>query len=195
MDINQAIGVRIKKLRNEKHLTLKELSGLSGISISLLSLLERGKTSVVMETLSRIANCLDVDISYFFSDTAREQPAIVVRSYDAVSRLKHPDCVETILTPHGGNTSIFPVILTFRPNSSAKHPLASHSGEEFLYVIDGVLTLQVGDTVELLYPRDSAHYKSSVPHAYWNASPHTVHVFSAHLTDPQKIMTQEEAEV
>lgn len=195
MDMNQIIGIRIKELRSEKHLTLKELSHLSGISISLLSLLERGKISIVIETLSKIAKCLDVDISYFFSDTAKEQPTVVVRSYDAVSRSKHPDCMETILTPHKENASIFPVILTFRPNSSAKHPLASHFGEEFLYVIDGVLTLQIGDAVELLYPRDSAHYKSSVPHAYWNASPHTVHVFSAHLNDPQKILTQEEAEV
>jgi transcriptional regulator with XRE-family HTH domain len=62
--MNKAIGEKVKSLRLEKKLTLKELSELSDFSTGFLSQLERGLTSVAVDTLSTIAQILGVNLNY-----------------------------------------------------------------------------------------------------------------------------------
>ncbi len=63
------IGKKIKKLRTNKKLTLKELSERTNLSIGFLSQLERGLTTVAIDSLTKIAKELDVNLTYFFSST------------------------------------------------------------------------------------------------------------------------------
>lgn len=60
------IGKKIKKLRTNKKLTLKELSEKTNLSIGFLSQLERGLTTVAIDSLTKIAKELDVSLTYFF---------------------------------------------------------------------------------------------------------------------------------
>ncbi len=78
--------------------------------------------------------------------------------------------------------AILPRLVEILPSSSdpetreAQKPLNggenleafAHGGEEFLYVLEGVLTLMLGDSSHALYPGDSAHYKSDLPHNWAN---------------------------
>ncbi|SHK10490.1 helix-turn-helix domain-containing protein [Paramaledivibacter caminithermalis] len=59
------IGKAIKKLRISKKLTLKDLSDRTGLSTGFLSQLERGLTTIAIDSLENVANALDVDLSYF----------------------------------------------------------------------------------------------------------------------------------
>ncbi|MDE0583516.1 helix-turn-helix domain-containing protein, partial [Planococcus sp. A6] len=58
-----SIGTTLKKLRKERKLTLKQLAQETGVSISFLSQVERGKSSVTLESLRKIADALHVDPS------------------------------------------------------------------------------------------------------------------------------------
>ena len=58
MDTNAIIGLRIKNLRTEKKYTLKYLSENTGLSIGFLSQLERGMTSIAIDSLDKISNFL-----------------------------------------------------------------------------------------------------------------------------------------
>lgn len=63
------LGKKIKKLRNKKEFSARELSERSGVARSLISQLETGKRqSTGMDTIYRLAKALDVPISYFFAD-------------------------------------------------------------------------------------------------------------------------------
>ena len=64
--MNKTVGNRIKKLRTKKKMTLKELSLLSDLSVGFLSQLERGLTSVAIDTLEQLSRIFNVDISFFF---------------------------------------------------------------------------------------------------------------------------------
>ena len=44
----------------------------------------------------------------------------------------------------------------------------SHAGEEFIYVLEGVLTLFIENEQHELFPGDSAHYPSTTPHNWAN---------------------------
>ena len=93
MDTNTIIGLRIKALRTEKKYTLKYLSENSGLSIGFLSQLERGMTSVAIDSLDKISKVLDVELSSFFnmSDTANDLH--IVRRYEQKSTIDRKSVV------------------------------------------------------------------------------------------------------
>ena len=66
--MNDDVGKKLKAVRNAKKITLKDLSEKSGLSIGYLSQLERGISSISMNQLNTLAECLDVDVMYFISD-------------------------------------------------------------------------------------------------------------------------------
>ena len=70
MDHKASIGARVKALRTSKKLTLKQLSELSGLSIGFLSQLERGLSSIAIDSLAKLADILPRRLSSTFR-TAR----------------------------------------------------------------------------------------------------------------------------
>src|SRR5690625_7145470 len=67
------IGKQIKKLRLEREMTLKDVSEKTGLSIGFLSQVERGKSSITLQSISKISDALEVSRSYFFED--EKEPA------------------------------------------------------------------------------------------------------------------------
>ena len=63
----ESIPISIKTLRLERKLTLKEMSERTDLSVSFLSQVERGESSPAITSLNKIANALEVDITYFFN--------------------------------------------------------------------------------------------------------------------------------
>jgi len=62
------LGKRIKRIREEKHLTLKNIEAAAGISATHISEIERGKTSPTLGALIRISKALGKDPSYFIEE-------------------------------------------------------------------------------------------------------------------------------
>ena len=56
-----------------------------------------------------------------------------------------------------------PFIVTLMP-SGAKEELSAHTGQEFIYVMEGELEVILNDQKDILYPGDSIYYDSKVPH-------------------------------
>lgn len=81
MVLNKDIGAKIKQLRTQKQMTLKDMSEKTNLSIGFLSQLERGLTSVATDSLGKIASVLDVELTYFFMKP-KEHKRAVLRSYE-----------------------------------------------------------------------------------------------------------------
>ena len=81
-ELNKVIGSRIKDLRINKKMTLKELSEKTDLSTGFLSQLERGLTSVATDSLLNIAEALEVDLSYFLLGTIKKRENFIKRSYE-----------------------------------------------------------------------------------------------------------------
>jgi FixJ family two-component response regulator len=64
--LNQAIGVRLRERRGAEALTLKQLANRTGLSVSLISQIELGKSAASLTTLHRLATALQVKMTYFF---------------------------------------------------------------------------------------------------------------------------------
>ena len=74
-----SIGERIKKSRNDKGLSLRELASRVDLSASFLSQIEQGKASPSIENLKKIATSLDVKVSYLIEDEEETKNMEVVK--------------------------------------------------------------------------------------------------------------------
>lgn len=69
-----SIGNKIRELRLEYDLTLKELAARAGISLSYLSDIEKGRSNPSVDTLQNIADALGKSPSYFLDDLSEHKP-------------------------------------------------------------------------------------------------------------------------
>ena len=166
-----AIGAKIRALRLKKKMGLVELGRHSGLSPALLSKLERGRLFPTLPTLLRIALVFGVGLEFFFAG-ARDKPLVaVVRKGDRVQLPDRPGAREVAYrfesldypaTERRFNchyAEFFPVA----PDRLRPH---DHPGVEFIYAIQGTLSVHLGDEEYVLDAGDSLYFDSSVPHAY-----------------------------
>jgi len=64
--LNQVVGKRLREKRSAAQLTLKQLANRTGLSVSLISQIELGKSAASMSTLHKLATSLQVRMTYFF---------------------------------------------------------------------------------------------------------------------------------
>ncbi|MPQ43182.1 helix-turn-helix domain-containing protein [Clostridium tarantellae] len=175
------VGKKIKELRLEKKLTLKELSNKTDFSIGFLSQLERGLTTIAIDSLQRIAKELAVDISYFIQPSKRNKK-VIIRNYEReVFHVDNNQFIHYHLTNDIENKSFLPSLIEILPMKT-KELIKSypHEGEEFIYVLEGICTLSIDGEQHDLYPGDCAHYNSSSSHNWTNYTNKTVKIIAIH---------------
>lgn len=178
--MDKKIGEKLKSLRTAKKITLKTLSHGTGLSISYLSQVEREVSSININSLDKISKALGVSIDYFLDPPASHENCIM-RSFE--QNVFTVDNSKFYYSRLGNDTMdrriLEPIIVNILPRSEAEpvEPVC-HDGEEFVYVIEGILTLFMGKKQILLYPGDSAHYDSTIPHEWVNYSPRMVKVLA-----------------
>lgn len=186
MDTNAIIGLRIKNLRTEKKYTLKYLSEHTGLSIGFLSQLERGMTSIAIDSLDKISRVLGVELSSFFTADMKQNDIHIVRRYEQKSTVINPEIVEYPLTNHAKDFDLLPRLVEVMPSlqEDGELELYSHDGEEFIYILEGILTLQIEDDIYHLYPGDSAHVHSNLSHNWKNDTNSITRFLTVHTPNP-----------
>jgi len=167
---NIRLGKRLRQLRNEHRLTIRELAAQSGISANMLSLVENGKSSPSVNTLHRIAAVFQVSVADFFDEKPLTrkvifnpcpQPAGIPLEESHFVRLSKNlegqlmDCALVTLPPAG---------------SSGKTDIV-HTGYEFAYCLEGRLLYTVESEHYLLEKGDSIVFTSHLPHQWQNVYP------------------------
>ncbi|MGH6919364.1 MAG: helix-turn-helix domain-containing protein [Geminicoccaceae bacterium] len=161
------IGARIRQFRTQKGLTLQALGRITGLSPSMLSLVERGKTSPSIGTLIVICSALEVHMSDLVAMEER-----IAR--DPVSRLGEQPVFQTaagvlrrvLRADHVRGIEI--AINEYAPNTGSAVAPVHHAGYEYGIVLEGKLTLEVDGTRHVLQPGDLISYESSRDHRIWN---------------------------
>ncbi|QRG67038.1 helix-turn-helix domain-containing protein [Brevibacillus choshinensis] len=171
MDTN--LGKLIKALRVGKKKTLKQISEKTELSISFLSQVERGKSSITLESLKKISEALEVSPSYFFADEPAQPKTTLRRGSNEPTRSHLSPFIYEDLSGDLAHSAMEPKLVTLLPYDEKGAPFA-HKGQEFVYVLEGVLTLLLGDEEHDLYPGDSIHMDSSTPHNWHNRTPQRV---------------------
>ncbi len=167
----EEIGATIRALRQERGLSLRDLSGLTGFSISFLSLVERGRSSLALTSLQKVAAALGISVASFFPDVggARDAPVPhVVRASGGARQLSTgSQRTYSLLSGRGFRHVLEPVLVTVEPSETIEEPY-THQGEEFAYVLEGELLFVIAGVEHRLGPGDSIHFQSTIPHSIHN---------------------------
>lgn len=170
-DSTARLGAVIRSERTGRF-TLQELAAAAGISVGLLSQVERGLGNPSFKTLQKIADALGLRIGDLVD------PAVVSTSGGTVVRLADRTRVQfgseglvyEFITPNLRGrlemlqTSVPPGF------SNRDHPF-HHEGEECVLVVEGELAVEVAGTEHLLRAGDAITYDSGTPHWWENRSP------------------------
>ncbi len=167
------VGPAIRRLRCERGLSLRDLGRATGFSISFLSLVERGRSSISLTSLHTLAVALGVDMTVFFpGPLAEPEPATAVhvsrRTGDPRLPIRSAHTYR-LLGATGFERALEPLLVTIAPGEAGDpRDDYAHEGEEFAYVLSGALVFSVDGVEHRLEAGDSIHYRSTVPHLIRN---------------------------
>ena len=165
------IGMKVRKMRQEKRMTLQDLADVTGLSKPLLSQIENGQVIPPLATLLRIAKAFDVGLHFFFQEEGTRK-CIFVRAGE--SRKRSPRNIDSNIPPYVYNSLAYgkkgsnfePFIVEFEQREMTDDLLVSHEGEEFLFLLEGELVFHYGEQIMRMRPGDSVCYDSSEQHGY-----------------------------
>ena len=169
-----ALGERIRTARETRGLTLEDISSRTGIDVPTLRRLESSEMAPPLGQLIRLGKALDMKMGYFISPGVDKPMTVVhkdkrraVARYGQKKQEQYGYSYES-LAPEKANRMMEPFIVTLLP--TAAEEFSAHDGQEFLFVLEGEMKVQVGDQIEFLRPGDAVYYDSNQPHLVKSAT-------------------------
>jgi transcriptional regulator with XRE-family HTH domain len=160
-----ALGPRLRQLRNDRNVTLTELAEETGISASTLSRLESGLRRPTLEQLLPLARAYNRTLDDLVDAPPTGNPRVHLRPIE-----KRDGSTIIPLTRHSGGIQAYKFVL--RPNR-AEPDLRTHDGYDWVYVLNGMLRLVLGEHDLTLEPGEVAEFDTRTPHWFGatNAGP------------------------
>ena len=173
MGNNKIIGAKIKNIRESKQLSIEEVAERSGLGIEQIERIEGNLDFPSLAPLIKIARVLGVRLGTFLDDQAELGP-VVCRKKDseadgigftnnATQGHKHMDYHS--LSQDKSGRHMEPFLIEIAPSEEGEDfILSTHEGEEFIYVLNGVVEINYGKNTYILEEGDSIYYDSIVAH-------------------------------
>ena len=136
------IGAKLRRLRQQRNLTIEELADRCELSKGFISQLERDLTSPSIASLSDILQCLGTDLSAFFSQTDEQ----VGYTAEDMFVKEDPEVLKGSikwLVPDAQKNHMEPILVEMQPGGRTNEE-APHEGEEFGFVLSGTVALVIG---------------------------------------------------
>ncbi|QXJ21637.1 helix-turn-helix transcriptional regulator [Actinomadura graeca] len=158
-DVLAGVGPRLRRLRQERDVTLATLAEATGISVSTLSRLESGKRRPSLELLLPLAQAHQVPLDELVGAPAVGDPRIRPRAQ------RRGDMIVLPLTRRPGGVQAFKMIVPERAETDPR----THEGYDWLYVLNGRLRLILAGRDMVLEPGEAAEFDTRLPHWFGGA--------------------------
>ncbi|WP_425060229.1 HTH-type transcriptional regulator SutR [Sporomusa carbonis] len=167
-DLNLIIAGNLKRIREDKKLSLEKVADMTGVSKSMLGQIERGESNPTINTIWRIATGLKVSFTSLINSP--QVDAIIVHKSD----------VEPLLEDNGKYT-VYPVfpyedgrrfemyIVEIEKGGYYSRDTHGENTQEFITVVDGQLTVLTNNKEYRVNKGDSITFRADRPHAYHNS--------------------------
>ena len=156
------IGEKIKEIRVTKNLTQEELADRCELSKGFISQVERDLTSPSIATLIDILQCLGTTLQEFFNDTAEEQVVFKKKDYFEKQDTELCNQIQWII-PNAQKNNMEPILLSLEAGGST-YPDNPHEGEEFGYVLQGSISIHLGQKIHKAKKGESFYYSADKQH-------------------------------
>jgi transcriptional regulator with XRE-family HTH domain len=162
----QSIGARVKFLRQQRNLTLEELSRLSGLTKSFVSKVERGLSVPSISTAKSLAESFDLTVSQLLGENSSDNSVCLVRKEDRSSFMKGGDAggYDYEMIAAGKQYKRMEPYIMRPPMRFQDKRKFDHLGEEFMFVISGSIEVELAGTTYLLNRGDALYFDSHFSH-------------------------------
>ena len=164
----EEVGSRIRAIREERGLSLGELSNLTGFPEEMLADIEMDKIQPQLGTVIKLSKALHSAFSRVVSGVG-DKLYSVTRAHErrSISRSTSHRGQKQVYTykslaPEVKGRHMEAMLVQLEENPDAEKSV--HEGEEFIFVLEGVAVLQIADESFDLEPGDSVYYLSTTPH-------------------------------
>lgn len=181
-------GEKLRAVRDKKGLTLKEVAEKAGVSESLVSQIERNKVSPSTDILLTIADVLEIDYEYLFSDYRQKRRVTVLRTSarESISRDKVTIQQLSINDELSKDPAIEAFLLEIEPAGETGDRDYGHSGREFGVILEGQAQLVYGNERYDLDKGDTVSFPSDIPHQFRNSGEDVLRAVWV-VTPPRKL--------
>lgn len=162
------VGKRIKSLREERDISIEDLSHLTGFSVERLEKIENGEEKPQLGTVMKLSKALDSAVgrlvsgmgNKLYSITRKNERKQIFRSTSKTGKQNVYSYMSLAPEVRGRHMEALIVQLEQNPESE----VSIHNGEEFIFVLEGTVSLKIGKEQYELEPGDSAYYLSTTSH-------------------------------
>jgi transcriptional regulator with XRE-family HTH domain len=170
----ESVGDMLRSARKHNNLNIHELAKIAGVSAGMISQIERGTANPSVNTISKLAQALELRLGLFFEEKPSLSEEFIVRKGQRRRiGIPDPNFIYELLTPDLEHALEF-VWVESAPGASTEESPFSHEGEECGIVLQGTLEVHLGDGTYLLQTGDSIIFNSKTPHWYRNPGPKRV---------------------
>ena len=177
------IGERIRNRRKSNGLSLAQLSEIAGVSISMISKIEKGQSLPPISTYANIAKGIGMSLSEIVAEEAPQKNISVVRSgerktlsngvYDALS-----------LAEHFSGKKFTPYMMLFPADKKTFHKAFKHTNiQEMMYILEGSVEFSYGDQLIRLDEGDCVSFKGDVPHTSRTLGDKDVRILAVQISE------------
>lgn len=164
-----SISRHLRRLREQRGMTLAEAARGTNLSVSFLSSLECGKTNTSVATLQRLAVFYGTNVQSFFGTPKKLHKLVTPKIRKQLSN--EPGVNIELLAV--GNNVMEPHLYRIAPGTSSGGSY-HHEGEEFIYVISGSCEIWLDELEHyMLRPGDCLYFKSTQTHRWSNTGNET----------------------
>lgn len=162
------VGQRLQELRMMQGLSIRALAEMSGLNFNTLSLIENEKTSPNVSTLQQLAAALHIPINAFFESSVVHKEVV----FQKCGQRPHTNFTHGQLEDLGGGLALgeaTPLLLTSKPHTNSGDAIV-HTGQEFIYCLEGNIVYCIGNDEYQLDKGDSLIFQAYIPHRWENRS-------------------------
>ncbi len=164
----EEVGMRIRQLREKKGISIDDLAKMTGFEKERLEEIENGVVKPQLGTVMKLSRALDSALGRLVSGVGSQLYSITRKNErKAISRSTSKKGEQNLysymsLAPEVKGRHMEALIVQLEENPMKE--VSVHDGEEFIYVLDGVANLMIGEETYDLNPGDSVYYLSTTSH-------------------------------
>lgn len=164
-ETKKSFGQSIKTYRENKKLKIEDLAHETGYPADLLEKVEKDEITPPVALVLQLSRTLKIDVEALDS-TENKKASSRIKS----QKKRAGSYAYTQLTKSGSDKHLGAYLITIEPNTAHEGVEYHHEGEEFIYVLNGSLSISVGKNLSLLKRGECIHFNSALHHKLSNPS-------------------------
>jgi len=164
------LGKKLRALRKERKMTLKELSEKSGVHIATLSRMETDIMTGTLDSHINICRTLGISLADFYTEIENAQKTVSVEraGKEADTSVRTRKSTLEILTTGASHKKMMPLLVKIRNGGKTQEEKNAAGAEQFIYILSGKVRAKIGKEIYNLSKGDSIYFNATLSHALYN---------------------------